>query len=145
MNDPYLLPENAFPVRSEPGDLDAPFWAGTREHEIRIQRCTACRRFQWGPDVICHHCHSFDLEFAAVPPSGVIHSWQRSWHPSHPALVGRLPYVTLVVESTGAPGILLIGNLVGDQRAEVPIGQRVEAVFEDHADYTLVHWKPVAS
>lgn len=140
----YILPEEAAPIRYEPGDPDVPFWEGLREGEIRIQRCTACRKFQWGPDVICHHCHSFDLEFAAVPPSGTIYSWQRSWNPSHPSLVGVLPYVTLVVELDGAPGVLLLGNLVGDQRADVVIGTRVEAVFEEHADYTLVQWKPVA-
>jgi hypothetical protein len=29
---------------------------------------------------------------------------------------------------------------VGDQLAEVAIGDRVQAVFEHHADYSLVQW-----
>ena len=39
----------------------------------------------------------------------------------------------------------MIGNLVGDPRAEVRIGDEVEAVFEAHDDvespYTLVQWR----
>ena len=145
MSDTYVLPEEAFPVVYKETDLDAPYWEGTRQEEIRIQRCNACRAYQWGPDVICHHCHSFNVGFEPVAPRGTIFSWQRTWHPIHPALVDRVPYVVLVVELDEAPGIYLLGNRVGDQKAPVEIDAPVEAVFEHHADYTLVQWRETAS
>jgi uncharacterized OB-fold protein len=81
----------------------------------------------------------------AVEPVGRIYSWERVWHPVHPALVAALPYVILLVELPEAGGIRMVGNLVGDARGEVRIGARVRAVFEDHDDvdppYTLVQWR----
>lgn len=141
MTGQFVLPDGIYPVSYEENGLDRPFWEGTREHEIRLQRCRDCRGFQWAPELICHHCHSFELDFEAVPPTGVIYSWERVWHPSHSALAATVPYVILAVELDGAPGIRLVGNLVGDQTAEVVIGTPVRAVFEDHQDYTLVQWQ----
>ena len=31
-----------------------------------MQRCNACGGWQWGPEYICHRCHSFDLGFEQV-------------------------------------------------------------------------------
>ena len=112
--------------------------------ELRLQRCLSCERYQWGPGEICHHCHSFDLGFQAVAPVGTIYSWQRSWHPSHPLLADRVPYVVVFVEPDDAPGIYIIGNLLGDPTDAVEIGARVEGVFEHHDDYTLVQWRRLA-
>ena len=76
----------------------------------------------------------------------MIFSWQRVWHPVHSALSEGCPYVVVVVEFPAADGIRMLGNLVGDPRAPVEIGTRVEPVFEDHAHadppYTLVQWRP---
>jgi len=139
----YILGADAPPVVYGEKDLDAPFWEAARNHELKIQRCQDCGKFQWGPNVICHHCHSFNLGFDKVSPTGTIYSWERVWHPHMPALADKVPYVILVVALDDDPQIRLVGNLVGDQQAPVPIGAKVEAVFEDHPDYTLIQWKLV--
>jgi uncharacterized OB-fold protein len=126
--------------------LDAPYWAGTRAHELRVQRCNSCGTYQWGPEWICHGCRSRDVGWVAVEPRGRIYSWERSWHPVHPALTGAVPYVTVLVEIPGAGNVRMVGNLVGDPRAAVSIGAEVTAVFEDHDEadppFTLVQWRP---
>lgn len=137
----YVLGDAAPPVSYSENDLDAPFWEAARDHQLKIQKCNSCGRFQWGPNVICHHCHSFDVGWGEVAPRGTIYSWERVWHPHLPALAQHVPYVILVVALDDDPQIRLVGNLVGDQTAPVPIGASVEAVFEDHSDYTLVQWK----
>ena len=124
-----------------PDGLDRPYWDATRRHELVAQRCSACGRFQWGPEWICHRCHSFELGFAPVPGPARIFSWERAWHPVHPALKDGVPYVVLLVEFPEADGIRMIGNLAGDARAPVRIGATVEPVFEDHGAYTLVQWR----
>lgn len=130
-----------------PDGLDAEYWAATARHELVVQRCAGCYRHQWGPEWICHRCRSFDLGWAPVEPRGVIYSWERIWHPVHPALAEACPYVVVLVELPHADGIRMVGNLLGDPTAPVPIGAEVEAVFEDHADgkspYTLVQWRVV--
>jgi len=125
--------------------LDGDYWEGTRRHELRIQRCRQCRGWQWGPEWICHRCHSFDLGFEATPAKGVLFATERVWHPVHPALVDSVPYVVALVELPDADGVRVVGNLLGDALVDVPIGSKVTAVFEDHDDgerpYTLVHWR----
>ena len=129
----------------EADQLDAPYWEGTRNGELRVQRCHACRAFQWGPEWICHRCLAFELEWVAVAPRGRIYSWERAWHPVHPALREHGPYVVVLVELPEAGHVRMIGNLIGDPMQEVTIGAPVEAVFEPHDDatppFTLVQWK----
>ena len=131
----------------EPDGLDAPYWEGTRQNELRVQRCRSCRTWLWGPEWMCHHCLSFDLEWQRVEGRGVIYSWERAWHPVHPALKGSPPYIVVLVELPLAGHVRMIGNLLGDPHQDVRIGAPVEAVFEPHDDaktpYTLVQWRSV--
>ena len=144
----YHLPAGLPRPVPEPDGLDAPYWDGTRRGELRVQRCRACHGWQWGPEWICHRCLAFDLEWTVVEPCGTIYSWERAWHPVHPALRGRGPYVVLLVELPHAGGVRMIGNLLGDPLQTVTIGAAVEAVFEPHDDatppFTLVHWRTTA-
>ncbi len=139
------LPEGLPAPAPLPDGLDAPYWEGTRAHELRVQECSACGTCQWGPEWICHKCLSSDFGWKTLEPRGRIYSWERVWHPVHPALVDTVPYVVVLVELPQAENIRMIGNLVGDPEQAVPIGAEVEAVFEDHADgdtpYTLVQWR----
>ncbi|MBI3827694.1 MAG: OB-fold domain-containing protein [Candidatus Rokubacteria bacterium] len=129
----------------EPDGLDTPYWEGTRAGELRVQRCRDCGAWQWGPEWICHRCLGFDLAWAAVEPRGRIYSWERAWHPVHPALKDHGPYIVVLVELPHAGGVRVVGNLLGDPLQPVEIGAAVAAVFEPHEDpkaaFTLVQWR----
>jgi uncharacterized protein len=123
--------------------LNAPYWQGLRERRLLVQRC-GCGAWQFGPEWLCHRCHRFDPPWTEVAPHGAIYSWERVWHPAHPALQGRLPYLVVLVELPHAGGVRMLGNLLGDPRQEVRIGAAVEGVFEPHeADppYSLLQWR----
>jgi len=141
-----LPPGLPAPAPSRDG-LDREYWEGTRRHELRCQRCRACGTWQWGPEWICHRCLSFDLGWEAVEPKGRLFSFERVWHPVHPVLRESCPYVVVLVELPHAGNVRMLGNLVGDPRADFAIGDPVVAVFEDHAEadppYTLVQWRRV--
>ena len=128
-----------------PDGLDAPYWQGLRDGQLLLQRCAACQRFQWGPEWICHRCLSFDVGYAAVEPRGVIYSYERVWHPVHPALKDQGPYVIVLVELPAADNVRVVGNLLGDPRERVEIGTAVRGVFEHHdaadAAFTLLQWE----
>ena len=132
----------------ETDGLDVPYWDGTRRGELCVQRCGGCGGWQWGPEWLCHRCLGFDLQWVAVAPHGRIYSWERAWHPVHPALRGRGPYIVVLVELPHAGGIRMVGNLLGDPQQEVTIGAPVEAVFEPHDEaappFTLVQWRKSA-
>ncbi|MFU8815597.1 MAG: Zn-ribbon domain-containing OB-fold protein [Pseudomonadales bacterium] len=125
--------------------LDAPYYEALLSGKLLIQRCTACRGWQWGPEWICHRCLSFDLDWAETEPAGRIFSWERVWHPVHPALEQHGPYLVVLVELPQADHVRLVGNLLGDPHQPVRIGGAVEGVFEHHPDgeppYTLLQWQ----
>ena len=139
------LPEGLPRPVPEPDGLSAPYWEGTRRGELRVQKCRACGGWQWGPEWICHACLSFDLAWEPVDGRGTIYSWERVWHPVHPALKDAGPYIVVLVELPHAGKIRMLGNLIGDPQQEVRIGAPVVAVFEAHdtaqPPYTLVHWR----
>lgn len=127
--------------------LDDVFWAGLQENKLLIQRCGSCQQWQWGPEWICHHCHSFELSFEEVEPKGVIYSHERVWHPVHPALKEQGPYVVVLIELPQAGNVRMVGNLLGDPQQPLEIGAEVTAVFEHHNDqqpaFSLLQWKLV--
>ena len=141
---PYLQPGLPAPRPARDG-LDAPFWSALREERLLLQRCGACQRWQWGPEWICHRCHSFDMSYQVVEPVGKIFSFERVWHPVHRALVDQGPYIVVLVELPAAENVRLVGNLLGDPRQPVPIGATVTGSFEHHNEadqpYTLLHWQ----
>jgi uncharacterized protein len=126
-----------------PTPLDAPYWSGLQENRLVLQHCESCQQWQWGPEWICHHCHSEDVVFTQVAPAGKIYSYERVWHPVHPALKEQGPYIVVLVEIPEAGNVRLIGNLLGDPEQAVTIGAPVQGVFEHHeqAGYTLLQWQ----
>lgn len=140
----YFSPGLPVPPPGRQGPA-TPFWKGLVENRLRIQRCRHCRSWQWGPEYICSTCHSFELEWVDVEPKGTIYSWTRIWQATQPALAGAIPYLVVLVELDAAPGVRLIGNLLGPGVQPAPIGAAVEGVFEQHAAeqpaHALLQWR----
>jgi uncharacterized OB-fold protein len=140
----YLPPGLPVPVADADG-LAKPFWDGLAANEFRVQSCLACRVMQFGPEWLCHRCHSFDLEWIAIAPRGRIYSWERVWHPVHESLNTHGPYLVVLVEIPEAGNIRILGNLCGDPLQSVIIGSEVEGVFEHHPEssppYSLLQWQ----
>ncbi|MFL9916878.1 OB-fold domain-containing protein [Paraburkholderia fungorum] len=144
MSDSYLPAGLPAPVPEADG-VSAPYWEGLREEKLRVQRCTHCQTWQFGPEWICHACRKFDPIWEEIAPQGNIFSWERVWHPSHPSLANNLPYVVVLVEFPQAGNVRMLGNLLGDPTQTVSIGTPVVGVFEHHHDsappYTLLNWR----
>lgn len=137
---PYLPAGLPSPVDEE--GVCAPYWAGLRAGRLMVQRCDVCGTTQFGGEWICHACHAFDPPWVEVPARGRIYSWERVWHPVHPALAGHGPYLAVLVELAQAAGVRMLGNLLGDPMQDVTIGAEVEGVYEHHEEgYSLLQWR----
>ena len=142
----HYLPEGLpAPAPSRDG-LDAPYWEGTLSEQLIIQKCNSCKTWLWGPEWICHQCLSFDIGWEQTSSEGIIYSWERIWHPVHPAFKEEnLPFIVVLVELPQADNVRMVGNLLGDPKQEIVIGSKVKAVFEKHEDakspYALVQWE----
>jgi uncharacterized OB-fold protein len=136
----YLPDGMPIPVPARDG-LDKEFHEAAKRHELVVQRCSQCGTFQFPPEWICYKCHTMEPGWHRVSGRGRIYSWERVWHPAHPALRDACPYLVVVVELPDAGNVRMVGNLLGDPMQEVKIDAAVNAVFEDHENYTLVQWK----
>ena len=145
MSDNYLQPGLPQPAMRE--GLDLPYWAAAREEKLVCQQCQDCQHWQWGPEFICFRCHSHDVAFKEIAATGTIYSFERVWHPVHPALKEQGAYLVVLVELPQCDSARMVGNLLGDPHQEVEIGAEVCGVFEHHDDgeppYTLVQWEVV--
>ncbi len=141
----YLNEGLPVPQASADG-LDAPFWNGLAEQRLLLQRCADCGRWQWGPEWICHRCLSDAVVFEEIEPRGTIYSYERVWHPVHPALERQGPYIVVLVKIDGAD-VRIVGNLLGPPEQPVVIGAPVVGVFEHHREsdppYSLLQWESV--
>lgn len=144
----YYLPVGLPEPAPYPEGLGKEYWDAARNNELVVQRCNACKTWQWGPEFICHKCFSTDYSYEKVSGKGILYSWERAWYPVHPALKDAVPYVVVLVELPDAGNVRMVGNLIGDPTQEIVIGSKVEAVYEHHNDadppFTLVHWKVVS-
>ncbi len=143
----YYLPAGLPAPMPDPSGLYTPYWEGTRNEALKVQRNPATGIYQWPPQWIAYDTQTFELEWVDVEAKGLIYSWTRAWHPVHPVLKEAGPYIIVVVELPDAGGIRMLGNLLGDPRQKIVIGTAVEAVFEHHNDvahpFTLVQWRTV--
>lgn len=148
----FYLPEGLPVPVPEADGLSAPYWDGLRESHreshLMVQHCAACKTWQFGPEWLCHSCHTFDPDWEEVAPHGRIYSWEGVWHPVHSALNDHVPYIVVVVELPHAGNVRMLGSLLGDPEQEVVIGAEVEGVVDHHAQastpHTLLHWRYVS-
>lgn len=116
----------------------AAYWAGTRRHELLVQECAGCGYRRWPPAERCPECLAEGGRWVAIPPEGTLWSFATYERSFHPAFDDRIPYVVGLVEV--GPGILMVGNVVGD--AAPTVGDPVVAEFEAVTpEVTLVHWR----
>jgi uncharacterized OB-fold protein len=110
-------------------DFNRPYWEGARRHELRIQRCNACRK-AWAPNSpVCPHCFSTDYAWEKTDGRGKIASWVVFHKVYHPGFARDVPYNVAFVELAEGPRI--ISNIVGVKNEDLRIGMPVEVVFED--------------
>jgi len=90
--------------------LARPFWQGTHEHELRLQRCAPVASFSFPPQVLCRRCLAEEHDW--TPTSGratVTASWCSIAGDS--GFADDVPYVVAVVELDEGP--LMLTNIVG--------------------------------
>ena len=119
-----------------------PYWDGTANGELRVQRCAACGTFRWPPRPACAHCGSLDTEWVRVPGRGELFSWTVVARSTLPDFADQVPYVVGVVALEGV-SVRVIGRVETDDPDGVRMGMAVTAVFRDHpSGVRLPVWRP---
>lgn len=114
-----------------PTEDSAPYWDACARHELAIQRCESCARFQFYPRVMCVHCSSRTLTWERVSGLGTVYSFTIVHRPPSRELMERVPYVVALVDLD--EGVRMMTHVVGCDPSEIEVGKRVEVAFEDRA------------
>lgn len=122
-------------------DANAPFWAGAREREVRLQRCAACGALRFPAARYCAACGSDKSDWAAVSGRGTVEAWCRFHKPYFEGFADAVPYTVILVRLEEGPR--LFSNPADDAGDGVSIGTPVEACFEDVTpEVTLIKFRP---
>jgi len=126
--------------------LTEPFWQGTRERRLLVQRCRECERRWWTPQYACPECLSESYEWTECSGRGTLYSYSVVHRPVDPSAwsESELPYVVAVVELAEGPHMLT--NVVGCEPSELRVGLPVAVSFERATDeITLYKFAPAAA
>jgi uncharacterized OB-fold protein len=125
-----------------PTPTSRPYWDGLREHQVRIQKCTACGRFVFYPRSNCPYCLSPELEWRRVSGNGTLYTFTIARRPTAPPFADEVPQKIAVVELDEGPR--LTTTLVNVEPDAIRIGMRVSPVFDDidGTEITLLRFEP---
>ncbi|MDG6914656.1 MAG: Zn-ribbon domain-containing OB-fold protein [Nitrososphaerota archaeon] len=110
--------------------LTRPFWEGTKQHRLVMQRCPSCRRLHWLPSPSCQTCGNPELLWEQLKGVGTVYTFTIVHKVvRNTAFAKMTPYLIAVVELDEGP------RMIADIQAESPdlvkIGSRVEVTFDD--------------
>ena len=106
---------------------NAAFWSGGARGELLIVHCDACDHAIHPPQLLCPRCLSRQVTPRSARGTGIIYSFTINYQPWMPGLA--VPYVLVVVDLDGEPGVRLTAELVDVDPSSVAIGQPVTVGF----------------
>jgi uncharacterized OB-fold protein len=104
-----------------------PFWDGTKEGRLMVQRCDATGRLQWPPRPVSIYTGRSNLSWVAVSGKAVLYSWTvtRSPWPGHE---DRVPYVCAYAKLD--EGIRVLCNLVDCKPEDLTLGMPLQLTWD---------------
>lgn len=118
------------------------FWDGTREGELRLQRCVSCEKAYFPPRPFCPACGSREVSVFRASGKATLYSYVINHRPPAPGFTP--PYSIAVVTLEEGPRMMT--NIVGcPQTPEaLELDMPLEATFEALDDeITLPLFRPV--
>ena len=120
----------------------APFWAATKEGELRFQRCENCDTVVFYPRHHCTNCLGRNLSWHVSKGEGTVYTYSVIRQSYHPFFRSKVPFAVAWIDLDEGPRIL--SNLTGveDPTTDVSIGQRVTVDWEAHEELSIPLFRP---
>ena len=136
----------AEPTRPLPNPNEADtraFWEGTKDKELRYQKCNDCSTLVFYPRRHCTGCLGNNLSWHTASGRGTVYSYSVVRQSYHPFFRSRVPSAVAWIDLDEGPRLL--SNVVGveDPLNEVQIGQRVEVEWEEHENLSIPLFRPI--
>ncbi|MGH2725730.1 MAG: Zn-ribbon domain-containing OB-fold protein [Actinomycetota bacterium] len=134
------MSEQSFRLLPEVTPETEHFWRGGERGELVFLRCESCRTFIHPPSPVCPECLGRDMRPEAVSGRGTVATFTVNHQPWNPSVA--VPYVIALVEIDEQKDLRLLTNIIGCDPADVRIGMRVRATFEEREDVYLPLFEP---
>ncbi len=118
-----------------------PFWDGTREEKLMLQKCSDCAKFIFYPRIVCPHCFSDNLEWARSSGKGTVYSYTVVENNAPSFFQDEMPYVVALIRLE--EGVQMMSNIVSCEPSEVYCDMPVEVTFDKVSEeFTLPKFRP---
>lgn len=118
-----------FPLPDVDWEPTREYWAGAARGELRMPRCTACRRFVWYPDGNCLGCGADSVEWETVSGRAKLFTWVVLEHAFLPQYANNLPFVSGLVTLDEDESVRIPTRIVDSTPENLVIGQPLEVCF----------------
>ncbi|PKN44219.1 MAG: hypothetical protein CVU59_12210 [Deltaproteobacteria bacterium HGW-Deltaproteobacteria-17] len=142
MNSPTL--PAAAPQKPKPvvNSWSRPFWDGTRQGRLLIQKCESCGQHIFYPRLSCPSCFSEKLDWVEASGRGSIYSYTVVHNNAPSAFAADIPYVVAVIRLE--EGVQMLSNIVECDHEKLVCDMPVEVVFETlDEEFTLPKFRPL--
>ncbi|MQY02866.1 Zn-ribbon domain-containing OB-fold protein [Actinomadura macrotermitis] len=130
-------------IKPEEDRDSAPWWEAVRRHELTVQRCEGCGTPRFPARAVCNRCRSLEYTWVPARGTGRVYSWIVNHQVFARPMAELVPFPVLLVRLDDGDDLLMYGNLVDGDAAELREGLPVEAVFaDDDEGATVVQWRP---
>lgn len=109
--------------------ISQPFWEGTTQGQLRLQRCDLCSAYQHYPRSVCKQCWGEELSWTQACGRATLYSYAIAVTPTHPSLVDKVPYVIALVDLEEGPRIAT--HVVNCPHDELTIGMDLRLQFSE--------------
>jgi uncharacterized protein len=133
----------ARPLPDPTDGLDGPFWQSLAQHQLRAQKCSACRTLRLPAAPLCPACLQPGAEWVQIEDSGTLWSFVVYRRALATAFADDIPYAVGEVELE--QGLHLLSRIDAPVD-EIAIGDRMRARYYEAAPgIVLLSWVPEKS
>lgn len=108
------------------------YWAGCRQHVLRLQHCQDCGQRQFYPRIICSQCMSRKLEWISASGAAELVSYSICHRPVSKAYSDDVPYVIALVKLEEGPTMMT--NVVQCPHDQLAVGMDLTVTFQDWSE-----------
>lgn len=122
-------------------ELNAPFWEGLAQGEVRLQKCGKCAAHQYPAETFCYECGAQEMSWVTAAGEGTVYSFIVVHQLYHKSFKPFLPYTVAIVQMDEGPRML--SAMLGLNRP-VEIGERVKPLIRSvDGDRAFLTYVPV--
>jgi uncharacterized OB-fold protein len=127
-----------------PSPESLPYWEGTAQGELRIQRCLDCTKYYFYPRSGCPNCASTNVTWEKASGRAKLHTYLIS-HRGMGGFADQIPYAIAVVELEEGPRMMT--NIVGIENTpeNLVLDMDLEVEFESRGDQAIPVFHPARS